>query len=592
MLQIVNTKGLSDIENPRLQRLKEELIPYSFTLRWKKGSEHAIPDALSRAPVGKATEEDEIAERDLEDHIHAVITANIKAVFEDEGKEHFQDALLDEIHKCSADDPEYVLLKNVITSGFPFNQSELEPILRPYAKMKDFLCVDQDMIVCGQRLVIPRKLRGEVLKRLHSSHQGIEKTRRRARQSVYWPGIDNDITNIVNSCKECQQLLPSLQKETMKSDEEPVRPFESVSADYFDHAGKQFLIYTDRLSGWPMVKMFNTEATAVKLISTLREFFAATGIPEVFRSDNGPQFTAHGFRKFLHDWAVRIHPSSPFYPQSNGHAEASVKAVKHLIIKCTENGNLDTDKFCAALLELRNYPRSDGESPAQVLFGRPIRSVIPVHRRSYAKEWQRSETKCREEREIIKKKAEWRYNQSAKSLPEFAVGTKVNLQDNRTGRWNITGTIVDVGRNRAYLVKKEDGRSVWRNRRFIRKQYSTISLPSSSPQPVGAITPSLSHHTSPRPHVSEANQPPHSPQKMKEPYARLSKSPPRYPAFVMPKIDNRKIPVIPFSLPKKYFSKLPKSPSSASESKVKSPGTSRTRQPPCFLQVDPTKKTY
>ena len=212
LLPIVNNKGLYDIENPRLQRMRESLLPYSFTLGWKKGSEHSIPDALSRSPVDQATKEDEIAEMEIEDHIHQIISSNIRAICEVKDEDEFQDTLLDELHKCSKADAEYTLLKKTILDGFPTNYNEIDQTLKPYAKMKDLLCVDNELVVCGQRLVVPRKLRKEVVQRLHSPHQGIERTRRRARQSVYWPGIDNDIKNAVQSCKKCQQMLPSLQK--------------------------------------------------------------------------------------------------------------------------------------------------------------------------------------------------------------------------------------------------------------------------------------------------------------------------------------------------------------------------------------------
>ena len=86
---------------------------------------------------------------------------------------------------------------------------------------------------------------------------------------------------------------------------------------------------------------------------------------------------------------MRIITSTPYYPQSNGHAESAVKAVKHLIIKCTKNGNLDSDEFATGLLELRNTPREDGLSPAQRLYGYPLRSNIPVHERLYNPVWQK-----------------------------------------------------------------------------------------------------------------------------------------------------------------------------------------------------------
>ena len=44
-------KNLADIDNPRLQRLREKLLAYSFSLQYLEGSANKIADALSRFPV-------------------------------------------------------------------------------------------------------------------------------------------------------------------------------------------------------------------------------------------------------------------------------------------------------------------------------------------------------------------------------------------------------------------------------------------------------------------------------------------------------------------------------------------------------------
>ena len=54
------------------------------------------------------------------------------------------------------------------------------------------------------------------------------------------------------------------------------------------------------------------------------------GIPEVVRSDNGPQFSALEFNQFAQEYGLR-HTSSPKYLQSNGQAERMVQTVKHLL---------------------------------------------------------------------------------------------------------------------------------------------------------------------------------------------------------------------------------------------------------------------
>ena len=70
--------------------------------------------------------------------------------------------------------------------------------------MHHSLTIDEDLIVFGCRLLIPRQMRKSVLNQLHEAHQGAVHTKQRARLTVYWPGIDNDIDSTVLSCTHCQ----------------------------------------------------------------------------------------------------------------------------------------------------------------------------------------------------------------------------------------------------------------------------------------------------------------------------------------------------------------------------------------------------
>jgi hypothetical protein len=65
LVTILDSYTLDAVENPKLQRLKERLSPYVFKTVWRKGREHAIPDALSRAPVNDPSTEDEAANADV-----------------------------------------------------------------------------------------------------------------------------------------------------------------------------------------------------------------------------------------------------------------------------------------------------------------------------------------------------------------------------------------------------------------------------------------------------------------------------------------------------------------------------------------------
>ena len=161
--------------------------------------------------------------------------------------------------------------------------------------------------------------------------------------------------------------------------------------------------------------------------------------------------------------------STPYYPQSNGHAEAAVKVLKNLINKTTQDGNLETDEFLEGLIELRNTPRQHGLSPAEVLYGHPIRTKIPMHNSLFSYRWSKMDREWdkRRSQQLLKQKS-W-YNITSKSLPYLNVAEEVRLQHPVDKTWYTTATIVEVGRFRNYLVKLPSGQTYWRNRRFLRR---------------------------------------------------------------------------------------------------------------------------
>ena len=69
------------------------------------------------------------------------------------------------------------------------------------------------------------------------------------------------------------------------------------------------------------------------LITAARELFSCTAVLDVFWSDGGPNFISHQFQNFSTHWGFRHQVSSPHYPQSNGEAEATVKAMKNSFVE-------------------------------------------------------------------------------------------------------------------------------------------------------------------------------------------------------------------------------------------------------------------
>ncbi len=130
-----------------------------------------------------------------------------------------------------------------------------------------------------------------------------------------------------------------------------------------------------------------------------------------------------------------------------------------------------------ALLIYRNAPRLVLQSPAQLVFNRPVQDGLPEHRRSYAPKWQRDFREIEERSIKAQEKITIHYNKDASELPLLTVGDSVLLQDPKIKRWFTPGIIVETGNHRDYLVKTTAGRLFRRNRRLIRKRIPVMPGP-------------------------------------------------------------------------------------------------------------------
>ena len=130
--------------------------------------------------------------------------------------------------------------------------------MKKFWAIKDSLSIDDGLIVYGCRLLIPISLRATMLSRLHEAHQGIARSQARARLTIYWPNMNQDIQDFVSGCRHCQDHLPSNAQEPLVVRPAPDRPFQQIAVDFASYGGKQFLIMVDCKTDWPdMVEMSN-----------------------------------------------------------------------------------------------------------------------------------------------------------------------------------------------------------------------------------------------------------------------------------------------------------------------------------------------
>ena len=451
LVPILNYKPLGDM-SPRIQAMRMKLLRYSFKAEHVPGKDLKDADAFSRAPTEKPTQDDKLKDEEITADVRAV-TENLPA----------SDEKLKEIKEETKLDQILLEVMKMVENGWPETRKICPDVVKPYWDYRGDLTICEGMLLCGDRIVVPKTMRNEMLRRIHEGHLGMDKCKWRARQSICWLGMSKEIEQKIQKCETSARLLASKPKEPMLTYDVPQRRWEMLGADLFEFGGKAYIVTVDYYSLWPEVYQLN-ETKASDIISPFKQSISRFGIPDRIYSDNGPHSSMRKNTEiFLKEYKITRRTSSPYHPQSNGLAEAMVKVVKSMIRKCHRSGH----DMAKGLLNLRNSPIRGMASPAQILLGHPIQDELPslacykeklVYKRDLQLE--RSMAKQQYDRHV-----------STKPLQTFAANQQVAIQDDRTKEWTIRGKIVEEISPRSYTIALPNGRTIRRNQRVIRKVY-------------------------------------------------------------------------------------------------------------------------
>ena len=223
-----------------------------------------LADTLSRAYI-----EDKQTEPESEE-IEAINMIKDLAISEERLKESQQHTEIDtQLQK----------LKHVIQSGWPDMKSDVSHEISIYFDIRDELTVQNGLIFKGERVIIPKSLRSDMIRRIHSSHIGAEGCLRRARESLYWPGLNSEVKDFILRCETCRTYERKQRKEPLISHKVPLRPWAKVGIDLMTFETRNYLITVDYFSNfWEIDYLENTLAATI--FHKLRAQFARYGIPD------------------------------------------------------------------------------------------------------------------------------------------------------------------------------------------------------------------------------------------------------------------------------------------------------------------------
>ena len=347
---------------PRVLRFRLCLARYDYSIQHVPGKLLYTADTLSRAPSSG------VGDQNMEEIVELAMEASVAHLPASPNK-------LQEYQEAQNVDPLCSIAIKYCREGWPKNRPD--EALAPYWEARGSLTLQGDLLLLGNRIVVPASMQQTTLTKIHQGHQGIERCRQRARISVWWPGLSTQIEKFIKACPQCaKENTP--RREPLMPTSLPDYPWQKIATDLFTLDGKNYILVSDYFSRYLEV-MKLTCTTSSSVISALQSLFAKFGIGVV--SDNGPQYASQEFSKFAQEYSFKHTTSSPHFPQSNGHAERAVKTAKKLL--------RNTKYPHMALLSYRSTPLPwCGLSPAELLMGRQIRSNIPQIASALVPQWQ------------------------------------------------------------------------------------------------------------------------------------------------------------------------------------------------------------
>lgn len=358
-------KGVPEVSANRLQRYALFLNSYNYEIQYVSSVNNSA-DYLSRAPGAppprpgtpapglwdRATYVNFVTDGDLPLNLQLVRDATST------------DMLLDRV-------------KSYVINGWPKKIPDEQ--IHSYFSCKSDLTFEQGCLMRGHKLVIPATLQTKILNELHRCHLGINKTKAEARSRFWWPNIDRDIENKINSCEICVQSKPTPARAPLTPWPFPPHPWYRVHLDFFGPIqSTMFLIMVDAHSKWIECFPLTNNYSSATVISKLEEVMSRFGIMHTIVTDNGTSFTSKQFKDFCQLNGIK-HLTSPTYSAaSNGQAEICVKIVKKHINGLIRGGTHIREmngRLLEFLFRYRNCKHTTtNKSPAELMIGRQLRN--------------------------------------------------------------------------------------------------------------------------------------------------------------------------------------------------------------------------
>ena len=381
-----------------------------FTLKYQKGKNNVVADALSRldrdmgvqevqcllqAPAQQPKFPAEAANPALQDAAEKLtLQARAAAIAPvDWGHEQAQDTAPREVREWLRTDRRQNLKQRLVGAGVNEAEAGIWARERAHFRLKAGILYREYQPPRAPSTVLqfvtPRNARAQAMAGCHeqAGHQGKERTLSLLTERFWWPGMAKEAEERIQKCRRCLQHAAR----PVRAPLQPITagaPLELVHVDYTSMEdtvdtkaqprGVSVLVMTDHFTRFVRAVVAPNQKAETTAELLYREFFMVLGFPRRVVMDNALALKSRVMEQLCERLNIEKCHTTPFHPQTNGQVERMNQTLQRMIGKLPADKKGEWTKHLDEVVHAYNCTRSavTGYSPYYLMFGR--RPRLPV----------------------------------------------------------------------------------------------------------------------------------------------------------------------------------------------------------------------
>ena len=119
-------------------------------------------------------------------------------------EQRLDEICFDEICSELKNDDTLKTVMQYVQNGWSEEKRRVRGLKAKYWSERGNIFLRNGLLLRRRRIIIPPRLREDVLRRLHDGHQGITKTHAIVALSLWWLGISQDVTKVAQNYAMCE----------------------------------------------------------------------------------------------------------------------------------------------------------------------------------------------------------------------------------------------------------------------------------------------------------------------------------------------------------------------------------------------------